>query len=159
METGNRRERKRQVFCLAAALIAAAVITGFLVWQRGMLVEARSREAQEELAETVLRFHVLADSDSDRDQKLKMAVKEVLLSYMKKNMPETDDLEETIEWMGSHLSDMEKTGEMVLRNEGCTDEVSAEVVKDYFRKKLWRCDISGGRIYSSQGKDRKRAGA
>ena len=53
METGNRRERKRQVFCLAAALIAAAVITGFLVWQRGMLVEARSREAQEELAEMV----------------------------------------------------------------------------------------------------------
>ena len=76
METGNRRERKRQVFCLAAALIAAAVITGFLVWQRGMLVEARSREAQEELAKTVLRFHVLADSDSDRDQKLKMAVKD-----------------------------------------------------------------------------------
>lgn len=137
METGNRRERKRQVFCLAAALIAAAVITGFLVWQRGMLVEARSREAQEELAETVLRFHVLADSDSDRDQKLKMAVKEVLLSYMKKNMPETDDLEETIEWMGSHLSDMEKTGEMVLRNEGCTDEVSAEVVKDYFPEKKY----------------------
>ena len=53
METGNRRERKRQVFCVAAALIAAAVITGFLVWQRGMLVEARSREAQEELAEMV----------------------------------------------------------------------------------------------------------
>lgn len=127
--------RKRQFFCLVTALVAAAVITGLLVWQRGMLVEARAKEAQKELADQVLRFHVLADSDSDRDQQLKIDVKEELLSYMKQNMPETSDLEGTVEWSEQHLEKMEDIAQEVLQSEGCEDEVSAEVVKDYFPEK------------------------
>ena len=134
---GLQNSRKRQIFCLAAALVAAAMLTCFLIWQRGILVEARAQEAQKELTDEVLRFHVLADSDSDRDQQLKMDVKEELLSYMKQNMPDTSGLEETVEWTGRHLKNMEEIAKEVLQAQGCSDEVSAEIVKDYFPEKSY----------------------
>ena len=52
----------------------------WLVWQRGMLVEARTEAATENLAGQVLRLHVLADSDSLRDQQIKMQVKEEIIT-------------------------------------------------------------------------------
>lgn len=134
---GSAKERKRQAVCLAIALAAAAVITGILMWQRGMLVEARAAKAQEELAEEVLRFHVLADSDSDEDQARKMDVKEALISYMRENMPDTESLDETIKWADGHLGEMEEMARQVLENQGCYDEVSAEIVKDYFPEKSY----------------------
>lgn len=129
--------RKRQMICLGTALAAAAAITLLLLWQRGMLVEARTQDAQEELAGQVLRFHVLADSDSNRDQQLKMDVKEEILSYMKENMPETDSLEATVEWAGGQLDSLEEKAREELRSQGCMDEVQAELVKDYFPEKSY----------------------
>ena len=70
------RERIMQSGCLIFAVFMAMMLTAWLVWQRGMLVEARTEAATESLAGQVLRLHVLADSDSLRDQQIKMQVKE-----------------------------------------------------------------------------------
>lgn len=133
--------RKKQSICLIAALLMAALLTGGLMIQRGMLVQARAGEAKESLAGEVLRFHVLANSDSDRDQNLKMKVKEILLSYMKESMkeelPEKADLEMTKKWAEEHLEDLERISEETLEREGCDDEVKAELVKDYFPEKSY----------------------
>ena len=56
-------KRKKEAICLGIALLCGALLTGFLLVQRGMLVEARARRAGQELSREVLRFHVLADSD------------------------------------------------------------------------------------------------
>ena len=75
------RERIMQRGCLIFAVLMAMMLTAWLVWQRGMLVEARTEAATESLAGQVLRLHVLADSDSLRDQQIKMQVKEEVVVY------------------------------------------------------------------------------
>ena len=74
------RERIMQSGCLIFAVLMAMMLTAWLVWQRGMLVEARTEAATESLAGQVLRLHVLADSDSLRDQQIKMQVKEEIIT-------------------------------------------------------------------------------
>ena len=51
------------------------VLIGIFV--TGLLINAKKNEMQDELAEQVFRFHVLANSDSSEDQALKMKVKEL----------------------------------------------------------------------------------
>ena len=60
---------KKHWICMTIALLMATVLTG-------ILGERRIHDLQKNVAQEVFRFHVLADSDSDYDQALKMKVKE-----------------------------------------------------------------------------------
>lgn len=137
MRNRNRNRRKKEAICLGIALICGALLTGLLLVQRGMLVEARARRAGQELSREVLRFHVLADSDSPEDQQRKLEVKEALLAYMEEAMPLDADLEETCSWVRENLDSLEQTAEERLREEGCSDPVRAELVRDYFPEKTY----------------------
>lgn len=130
-------KRKKEAICLGIALLCGALLTGLLLVQRGMLVEARARRAGQELSREVLRFHVLADSDSRQDQQRKMEVKEAVLAYMGEAMPQDADLEETCSWVREHLEALEQTAGETLREAGCSDPVRAELVRDYFPEKTY----------------------
>lgn len=133
----NIGKRKKEPICLGIALLCGALLTGLLLVQRGMLVEARARRAGQELSREVLRFHVLADSDSRQDQQRKMEVKEAVLAYMGEAMPQDADLEETCSWVREHLEALEQTAGETLREAGCSDPVRAELVRDYFPEKTY----------------------
>lgn len=137
MRNRNRNRRKKEAICLGIALICGALLTGLLLVQRGMLVEARARRAGKELSREVLRFHVLADSDSPEDQQRKLEVKEALLAYMEEAMPLDANLEETCSWVRENLDSLEQTAEERLREERCSDPVRAELVRDYFPEKTY----------------------
>ncbi len=128
---------KRERICLLIAILMAAVITGGLVLERGLLVEARVERAQQELAQEVLRFHVLANSDSEEDQQMKMQVKDAVLSYMKKHLPENADLAATRQWAKEHLSDIESLAETILLDAACDYTVEAELAQVWFPKKTY----------------------
>lgn len=133
----NIGKRKKEAICLGIALLCGALLTGLLLVQRGMLVEARARRAGKELSREVLRFHVLADSDSPEDQQRKLEVKEALLAYMEEAMPLDANLEETCSWVRENLDSLEQTAEERLREERCSDPVRAELVRDYFPEKTY----------------------
>ena len=78
--------------CATVGVLIAILITG-------LLVNAKKNEMQDELARQVFRFHVLANSDSEEDQALKMKVKEEIITYMKQELPESDSVETTKKWV------------------------------------------------------------
>lgn len=116
--------------CVLAGILISIVVTGFVV-------NARQSRMQQNLAEEVFRFHVLANSDSDEDQALKMQVKEAVLSYMKEEIPESDCVETTKEWARSHLNAIVNLAEEVIREEGYTYDVMAEVTTCDFPDKTY----------------------
>ncbi len=128
---------KRERICLIISLALAILITGMLVHERGLLVEVRAQNAQQELAEEVFRFHVIANSDSKKDQQLKMQVKEQVLSYMKEHLPEDADLTQTRKWVQTHLKDMETVAETVVRKYNSNYKVSVTVEQVLFPKKTY----------------------
>lgn len=128
---------KRERICLVIALVMAFVITGALVRERGLLIETRTNTAQAELAGEVLRFHVLANSNSREDQQLKLKVKENVLSYMKEHLPEDADLAETRNWVKENLHELEKEAEETLLAENSKDTVCAELGNVMFPKKTY----------------------
>lgn len=103
----------------------------------GLMVNAKKNEMQEELAEQVFRFHVLANSDSDQDQALKMQVKEAVIAYMKQELPESDCVETTKAWARENLDQIEAVAAKIIVAEGYDYAVKAEVTVCDFPDKTY----------------------
>lgn len=120
----------KQIICMVLALLFAVCTTG-------ILTEAKVIRVQKKMAEEVFRFHVLANSDSERDQALKMKVKEGVIAYMKESLLNQESVEVTKAWAFSHLDKIEEISEEILRQHGCNDIVVAEVTNCYFPDKTY----------------------
>ena len=135
----QQEERKRTIrtVCLAISLAVAAVLTAWLIWQRGILVEVRAHEAAEDLEGQVLRLHVLADSDSLRDQEIKMSVKSEVVEWLQENRPAGADRSQMETFIRTHLTELEDVARKTIRAEGSKDRVEAELTWDTFPEKKY----------------------
>lgn len=116
--------------CVLAGIVISLVVTG-------IVVNAKQSQMQRDLAEEVFRFHVLANSDSEEDQALKMQVKEAVISYMKEEIPCSDSVDTTKEWAKNHLDTIVNLAEAVIAEEGYSYEVTANVTTCDFPEKTY----------------------
>lgn len=125
---------------LAAAFLTAGFVCGVAFYQRQLTVRA---ETQQHLAQEVLRFHVLANSDDEADQQLKIEVRDAVLAYLEAEMPgeksggEDTDVERTKEWMRRHVDEIEKIGAEVVGAAGYDYTVNAAVTTSWFPDKTY----------------------
>jgi stage II sporulation protein R len=76
--------------------------------------------------EGIIRLHVIANSDSEPDQKLKLKVRDEIISYVNDLSGEMD-IEESRIWIKSQLGDIERAAERVICENGCKYKASAEL--------------------------------
>lgn len=119
---------------LILAMIIAVLITGMVGWRVNLTAQAK---LQEHLADEVLRFHILANSDSDEDQELKMDVKAQVLAFLKDSVPEGLSVEETEEWMRRNTDKLEEVSQDTVLSGGKDYPVSAAVTTCYFPEKTY----------------------
>ena len=120
---------KIRVASVFFALIVAAVVTPSVVMGD---VQRKERAVQEHLAEEVLRFHVLANSDSRTDQAGKMEVRDAVLYYLKEVPPEELDVKETTRWMRGHTEEIRQVAEQKMADLQMQQTVSVAVTTCYF---------------------------
>ena len=120
---------------IKAAVLVLIVVLCVAVFTRVMQVEANA--VQEKLSGEVFRFHVIANSDSEEDQELKMKVKEAVVAYMRETLSGAENAAEAKAWAIRHKEELVRVSEEVLRAEGCNDKVTAEVVRCEFPDKTY----------------------
>lgn len=133
----NRKNyRIRQGICVILGICASLVLTSAILDRQEVVAAEKLADAQELLADEVFRFHVLANSDSEPDQKLKLKVRDRLLSYMEEMMcdvSESDmDCQDVKTWTSEHLKEIEQTAQEVIYAEGYQYTVNARVENCYF---------------------------
>ena len=116
--------------CVLAGILLSLVVTG-------LVVNAKQSEMQKELAEEVFRFHVLANSDSDEDQALKMKVKEAIIEYMKQELGHSDSVNTTKQWAKENLVRIQGVARQVIDEEGYDYDVEAQVTICEFPDKTY----------------------
>lgn len=132
-----KNESFRQRVCVILGICVAAVITGAVFFHRAEAVAAETSKLQKEMAKEVFRFHVLANSDSEEDQRVKLNVRDAVLAYMKENLGHVDSQEETKEWVRSHLDELEAEADRILEEENCDYRAQAEVTVCDFPEKRY----------------------
>ncbi len=101
-------------------------------------IKARlQREIQQGIAGEVFRLHVIANSDTEEDQKLKLKIKTRIVEYLEEILGKDADLEETKEAVLTHLGEIEREAEKLIHEQGFDYPVKAVVEKTYFPKKSY----------------------
>lgn len=100
-----------------------------------LLLGAFLEREQSNLADSVLRLHVLANSDSERDQALKLKVRDGVLAEANRIMPEQANREEAERILGENLERLAAAGAAVVAAEGCDYPVSAALQETWFPTK------------------------
>ena len=90
---------------------------------------------QSDLADSVLRLHVLANSDSEADQSLKLKVRDRVLAEAEAILPENASFEEATRELGENLSRLAAAGAEVVAREGYDYPVSASLEETWFPTK------------------------
>lgn len=97
----------------------------------------RHADAAGRIEEKVLRFHVIANSDSEEDQALKLKVRDSLVEKMKPMLANAENLEDTKKIVRTHLSEIEAIARECVERYGHGEKVHAELVKTYFPVKSY----------------------
>ena len=93
--------------------------------------------AQASLSSKVLRLHVIANSDSQEDQALKLKVRDVVLELADSYYEPEDDLETAERKLSAHLEELAAAGAEVVREEGYDYPVTASLENTWFPTKTY----------------------
>ena len=120
--------KKKTEIILAAGLLLAILMTNSITF-------IRDGRRLEQLRGSVLRLHILAESDSERDQQLKLKVRDALLTSGV--LDGADDLKSAENIASAKLPEIERIAEDTLRENGCSLPVSAELADVEFDERTY----------------------
>lgn len=110
------------------------IITSFLCFVTFLLLWSIIPSAKEcEIYNSTIRLHVIANSDSERDQELKLKVRDAILEHI--SAYEAQSKEQALTMLASDKKYLEELAMLTLEKEGIIDTVSIEIGKeDYPRR-------------------------
>ena len=114
-----------------AALFVGLILTLFLSSAQAFA------DTCDPIREEVLRLHILADSDSEEDQQVKLAVRDKLLSL---HLFDTDGVNSRLEAEQAaqeNLLNIKVAAQQEVYAQGHTDQVEAEIVRMYFSTRVY----------------------
>ena len=163
----KKKEIKNKVFLWAAmiGLIGTLGITSFqtaaFAEKTQELQERLDKEVQEGIAGKIFRLHVMANSNKEEDQELKLDVKKTVVDYLSRRLGSGADLEETREYVLENLPEIEQAALKTIEEQGKDYPISAVVEKTYFPDKTYGdCTFPAGeyealniRIGKGEGKN------
>lgn len=94
-------------------------------------------DIQNDIAAEIIRFHVIANSDSEEDQALKLKVKTALTDALRPALEKAANVEEAREILGENLGYMEELANDVIADNGLTYKASASMERGYFPLKIY----------------------
>ncbi len=104
---------------------------------------------EDEIYDTVVRLHVLANSDSEEDQALKLRVRDAVLAVTSPLVADCTSQTEAITVLEDNLSLLEETARSVIESEGRTDTVTVVLgEEDYPTRTYETCAFPAGTYVS-----------
>lgn len=126
MKTAVKRTRRTLRIVELALLLGTAVF---------LLTGAWALNTQRDLADRVVRLHVLANSDSEEDQALKLLVRDVVLERATALLEQTESRAEAEALLRESLPELETIAEETVRANGYSYAVTAELEDTSFSTK------------------------
>lgn len=131
-------EPKEKIQYLKTNIISICVllIISFLCFMQ-FLHTSNFKNLQEDISHEILRFHVVANSDSKQDQEIKLVIKEELTTALKPSLKHAKNIDEARVIIKENLSTLEQIANQTLIDNGYEYTASASLEKGYFPLKVY----------------------
>ena len=104
---------------------------------------------KQRLHNDLIRLHVVADSDSEEDQKVKLQVRDAVIATLHENMCAAADAEQAREYISAHLPEIESAANEALAAAGSTDTASVTLRYEAFPTREYETFSLPAGVYES----------
>ena len=111
-------------------ILLCALISGCF-WCWGVISDRQT------LNEELLRLHVVAASDSQEDQAIKLRVRDAVIHSISQDLEKITDVEAAKQYIQENLPKIQKTANDTLKALGCTDEAVATLKEEVFDTRFY----------------------
>lgn len=91
-----------------------------------------NQQIQKNIAKNIVRFHVIANSDTKLDQDLKLKVRNEVVNSLQNSLRNADSVKQAKEIITARESQIQSMAQRVLAQYNCHDSVSVALTKRYF---------------------------
>lgn len=103
----------------------------------------------EEIYSSVIRLHVLANSDSEEDQRIKLAVRDEILKYAEKNFSSLSSLDQAKAEVEKRIPELESIAVRALSENGVEEKVKVCLEEEYYPTRIYESlSLPSGRYLS-----------
>lgn len=122
--------RRSITFCLLLIIFSLFLLYYFQPRNTTKLI-------QEGISSEIIRFHVIANSDSTEDQALKLKVKEALTDALRPTLENAKSVNEARTLLKDNLNGLELISNDIIKENGYTYTASASIERGYFPLKVY----------------------
>ncbi|WP_330694424.1 stage II sporulation protein R [Intestinibacter bartlettii] len=110
----NIKNIRNRIYILASILVVILITSTFVIIKEVNKIEACTYDYKDKL----IRFHVIANSDSDKDQKLKLKVRDEVISYLQPKLENSNSIEESEKIIKNEYKALENISKKVISKNG-----------------------------------------
>lgn len=114
-------KRTERLLIVVIVVMAVTLVVGFL-----------PIHGEEKIYDVAVRLHVIANSDSEEDQRVKLLVRDEILKIVEPKVSGCTDQAEAICSIGSVMDEIKAAAEDVIRNEGYSYCVTVEIEREKY---------------------------
>lgn len=128
----KKNNRKNIILVLFACIAILAVL-----YDRNIAFTKDQSNIVEGLSDSLIRFHVIANSDSDEDQAVKVKVKDEVVKYMQGLLEDSTTVDTSRKIILQHMEEIRSIAEKVLRDNGFDHSVTIALQQQEFPLKKY----------------------
>jgi stage II sporulation protein R len=121
LKTNTVHRKMSNLVKIFLALTLLAVLTAWIISY------SYAENVNAGLSQNLVRLHVIANSDSDADQALKLKVRDAIIDYMKTELKDSKDVNETKSIITADLKNIEKISSDVIKENSSNYGVKASL--------------------------------
>ncbi|NFG25038.1 stage II sporulation protein R [Clostridium botulinum] len=127
---------KKVLSCLMFIIIFSTLIVGCT---SSKVVNNNGSEElnYEEVKNSLIRFHVIANSDTNEDQSLKLKVRDEVINYLYPYLNKSDSLDDSREIIKNNFEEVKLIAEKVIKENNYNYDVDIELSRENFPEKAY----------------------
>lgn len=127
---------KKNIFCFIIILFVINLVGGCTIVEdeRSLYLKELNYE---EIADKLIRFHVIANSDSEEDQALKLKVRDRIIDKMSLKLEKAENLDEARDILNSSIEEVNGIARDVIIEEGFDYDVKTMLSNENFPDKIY----------------------
>lgn len=124
---GNKKSFFKKTILLVVGLITISMLAAIVSNSgiAGGIKDESTNKAQQDIASKLIRLHVIANSNSDRDQALKLKVRDSIVKALDKEFRAMNNIEDTRNYIKNNLDKIEKIAKREVQGNGENYNVKA----------------------------------
>lgn len=112
-------------------LLLFSLVVGF-IFTTSVAAKTVEKDMQQRISDNILRFHILANSDDDEDQAIKLVIRDAIMSYLADDLSQSDSLETSKQLVSQQLDDITALADQILQENGYDITANSRLTYLYF---------------------------